>query len=141
MKISLYILFILAAFVLAGAGCTRNNGNIGSWFGTWQVVSITSGEGKIEKLPYTVIVKFQSDIIQTTEQFGSHEYNDYWANWRRAGTSLIIDGVNKSIAPALMLPVNSVVELEIVQAPGSVMVWRYIDDNGNSTEYNLKRLY
>lgn len=141
MKISLYILFILAAFVLAGAGCTRNNGDIGSWFGTWQVVSITSGDGNVEKLPCTVIVKFQSDIIQTCEQFDHHEYYDYWANWRRTGDTLIIDGVKKSIAPALKLPGNSVVELEIVQAPGSVMVWRYLDSEGNSTEYNLKRLY
>lgn len=141
MKISLYILFILAAFVLAGAGCKRNNGDIGSWFGTWQVVSITSVDGKIEKLPCTVIIRFQTDIIQTTEQFDHYEHKDYWASWSKSGDTLIIDGVNKSLAPALMLPADSVLELEIVRAPGSVMVWRFEDDQGKSTEYNLKRLY
>lgn len=141
MKISLYILFILAAFVLAGVGCTRNNGDIGSWFGTWQVVSITSGERNLLQDRATVIVRCQTDIIQTSEQFDHHESQDFYANWREENKKLIIDGVGKSIAPALQLPANSVVVLDIVNGPGSVMVWRYMDDTGNSIEYCLKRLY
>ncbi len=141
MKVSLYILFILAAFVLAGAGCTRNNGDIGSWFGTWKLVSITSTGDGIAPLDATVIVRFQNDIIQTSEQSGHYESKDYYATWKTSGGKLIIDGVNKSIAPALLLPCDCVVELEIVRQPGSVMVWRYIDENHNAIEYNLKRLY
>lgn len=141
MKVSLYILFILAAFVLAGVGCTRNDGDTGSWFGTWKLVSITSTGGNIAPLEATVIVRFQNDIIQTSEQVGHHESLDYYATWKISGNLLIIDGVNKSIAPAMLLPDNSVVELEIVRQPGSVMVLRYIDENRNAIEYNLKRLY
>ena len=141
MKISLYILFILAALVLGAVGCNRNNGDIGAWFGTWQLVSITDLSGELIPMGNTVIVKFQNDIIQTTRQFGHYDSEEYYANWRESGKKLVIDGVGKSIAPELRLPGNSVVELEIVRRPGTVMVWKYVDAEGNGYEYNLKRLY
>ena len=38
---ALYLLSVVAALLLTG--CTRNHGDIGIWFGTWHVESITIG--------------------------------------------------------------------------------------------------
>ena len=42
MKRTIHILLV-AAMMLALGACTRNHGDIGMWFGTWHVESITMG--------------------------------------------------------------------------------------------------
>ncbi len=141
MKVSLYILFILAAFVLAAAGCTRNNGNTGAWYGAWQVTSMSVDGEAVADYEGNISVMFQNNIIQTIVQYEHHETGYWWATWEKEGNTLVIDGKGKSIAPELMLPENSVVCLEIVRHPGSVMVWRYVSDSGTVIDYKLKKVY
>lgn len=141
MKISLYILLILAAFVLAAAGCTRNNGRIGSWFGTWQVVAIEIDGESAPGYAGNIIVRFQNNIIQTTEQDNHHGSESWWATWTENTGTLTIDGKGKSIAPGLLLPADCVVNLDIIRYPGSAMEWRYVADNGSVIDYKLKKLY
>lgn len=141
MKVSLYILFILAAFVLAAAGCTRNNGNIGAWFGTWRVVSIEVDGAEVMDYRGNVVVKFQNDIIETSEVGEHHEFESWWATWHSTGKHLVIDGRDKGIAPALMLPADTQLTLDIVHAPGDVMEWEYICADGKVMNYKLKKLY
>lgn len=70
--------------VLALGACTRNHGDIGIWFGTWHVESITTGG-----MPVTVegdyFFQFQSHVFrvslvrdheQLAESFGTWEENE-----------------------------------------------------------------
>lgn len=140
MKTSLYILFITAAIVVAAVGCTRNNGNIGSWFGTWRVVGIEVDDVPLDSYTANVIVKFQNDIIETMEVYDHHDTESYYATWHSTGSELVIDGRERGIAPELMLPANSVVTLNLLRAPEDVMEWEYVG-GGTVIRYNLKKLY
>ena len=61
MKKTLYILSLLA--LLLTASCTRNHGDIGPWFGTWHVETITA-----DGTPVTVVgdyfFQFQSGVFR-----------------------------------------------------------------------------
>jgi hypothetical protein len=131
----------LAAFVLAAAGCTRNNGSIGAWFGAWQVVEIDVDGERLDDYAGNVTAMFQNNIIRTSAQYDHHEIYSWWATWSVQGNTLVIDGKGKSIAPDLMLPADCVVELEILRRPGSVMEWQYVDHDGRVIEYKLKKVY
>lgn len=141
MKVSLYILFILAAMVLAAAGCTRNDGNIGAWFGTWQVTSISVNGTPMSDYKGNISVMFQNNIIKSVELLEHHEQKEYFATWAVEGADLAIDGLKGGIAPGLMMPAASVVHIELLRRPGKVMQWRYTDENGSVYDYDLKKLY
>ena len=71
MKKTLYIIMVLLATLLVLGSCTRNHGDIGPWFGTWHVESITVDGG-----PVTVegdyFFQFQSKVFRVS-QVGDHE--------------------------------------------------------------------
>ncbi|MDE5687754.1 MAG: lipocalin-like domain-containing protein [Paramuribaculum sp.] len=141
MRVSLYILFILAAMVLAAAGCTRNNGAIGAWFGTWQVTSISVNGTPVADYDGNISVMFQNNILKSIELLEHHEYNEYFATWSVEGATLSIDAVKGGVAPGLMMPAGSVVHVELLRRPGKVMQWRYVDESGTVYDYDLKKLY
>ena len=63
---------VLLATLLALGSCTRNHGDIGPWFGTWHVESIT-----VDGAPVTVegdyFFQFQSKVFRVS-QVGGHEH-------------------------------------------------------------------
>ena len=141
MKDTLYILFVMAALVVAAFGCTRNNGAIGAWFGTWQITAI-SLNGQPTDYPGNDTAKFQNDIIETDEQHPGHTLYPYWATWRLEGSTLTINTRgDRSVAPQLHLPQDAVSTLELTRAPGRKMQWRYTDAAGDVYVYDLQKLY
>ena len=70
--------------VLALGSCTRNHGDIGPWFGTWHVESITAN-GTPVSVNGDYFFQFQSKVLrvslvterdQLVESFGTWEEND-----------------------------------------------------------------
>ena len=70
--------------VLALGSCTRNHGDIGPWFGTWHVESITAN-GTLVSVNGDYFFQFQSKVLrvllvterdQLVESFGTWEEND-----------------------------------------------------------------
>ena len=70
--------------VLALGSCTRNHGDIGPWFGTWHVETITAGGAPIT-VEGNYFFQFQSKVFRVSlvtdhdklvESFGTWEEND-----------------------------------------------------------------
>lgn len=81
-KTLLYITLLVVVLVLGS--CTRNHGDIGIWFGTWQVESITAG-GTPVTIGGDYFFQFQSHVFrvslvrdheQVVESFGTWEENE-----------------------------------------------------------------
>ena len=81
-KTLLYISLMMV--VLALGSCTRNHGDIGPWFGTWHVESITAN-GTLVSVNGDYFFQFQSKVLrvllvterdQLVESFGTWEEND-----------------------------------------------------------------
>ena len=81
-KTLLYISLLMV--VLALGSCTRNHGDIGPWFGTWHVETITAGGAPIT-VEGNYFFQFQSKVFRVSlvtdhdklvESFGTWEEND-----------------------------------------------------------------
>lgn len=77
-KTLLYILSLVA--LLLTASCTRNHGDIGPWFGTWNVAQITAGG-----TPRTVVgdyfFQFQSKVFRVSKVYGHEQLVESFGTW------------------------------------------------------------
>lgn len=81
------LVFGLAA-CLTLSGCMQHNGNIGDWFGTWKLETITVNGAEDRSYQGNIFFQFQTDIVRIvqvdvsaptpgrTECFGRWEEND-----------------------------------------------------------------
>lgn len=80
-------LLIGAASCFTLTGCMQHNGNIGDWFGTWKLESLTIDGSEDPTYEENLFFQFQTDIVRIvevsihepatrTECFGRWEEND-----------------------------------------------------------------
>lgn len=144
-----HIIRLLAVAVIFMLGaCTRHNGDIGPYFGTWKVASITIDGLDDTDYDGTLFFKFQSDVICMTVVNGvEHTREDYWGRWSEDGSVLTIDftyGDRYTPAatgqyappPESHLP-SGVTRLEILSFSSSRMKLRYDSPEGEVYEYSL----
>ena len=83
MKRTIHILLVAAMMLTLGA-CTRNHGDIGIWFGTWHVESITIGGAPVSHegdyffqfQSHAFRVSLVGDREQLVESFGAWEESE-----------------------------------------------------------------
>lgn len=77
-------IILLAIILLAATACTRNNGDIGPWFGAWTMTSIKAdGIPVADYSPSTITWKFQSTVINMIQINPHHEYINSFGTWRQ----------------------------------------------------------
>lgn len=145
-----YTVLCLIVIVMSTISCTRNNGDIGEYFGTWKLEKITI-DGEIDAdYDGNMFWKFQSTVfcMQMVDEY--HGSDTRWGTWRETANMLTLDFThhdnnNPVGAPIYSpfeqsyLPSESVVNLTIVAMLGSAMLLEYIDDTGRIIKYNLKK--
>lgn len=91
---------VIAICCILSVGCTRNNGDIGVWFGTWKLESM-SNKGNIGNSP-AIIWKFQNHVIEMQEVWeGNHDSVDHFGSWTQVDDHLILDfGHSDNLFPA-----------------------------------------
>lgn len=93
-KTLLYI--SLMAIVLVLGSCTRNHGDIGPWFGTWHVESITaSGSIYQDIVPVEVegdyFFQFQSKVFRVSQVTDHERTVESFGTWDENGDKMTID--------------------------------------------------
>ena len=87
-KTLLYI--SLMAIVLVLGSCTRNHGDIGPWFGTWHVETITANG-----TPITVegdyFFQFQSKVFRVSQVKERDQLVESFGTWDENGDKMTID--------------------------------------------------
>ena len=97
MKTSRFIQFFAAVLLVALAGCTHNEGDIGIWFGTWHVDSATA-EGVTTDYQGGVFLQFQTTLVCARATGVTHpERNDY-GRWTDDGSVLTIEFPDEHVA-------------------------------------------
>ncbi len=87
--ILLYLCGILNLIALNS--CTRNNGDIGPWFGTWHVETIEIDGQPDASYQGEYFVQFQTNVVSIIQR---SEYNDAaqsFGEWEASGNTLTID--------------------------------------------------
>lgn len=145
-------IILLAMILLTATGCTRNNGDIGPWFGAWTLTSIESdGTPAQDYVPSTITWKFQSTVICMVQLNPYHDYIESFGTWRQISDTRLELNFSHSDSerpsgtdiyappPATHLP-SDVSLLEIVSISSKRIVLAYTSpDDGTVYTYTLDR--
>lgn len=135
-----YTLYIIVLFISL-SGCTRNDGDIGDWFGTWRVDDITiDGAVDTDYAPPYMIWKFQSSLIQimVPDDF-QHTSVSCYGTWEHNGTTLTLDFSHGLGTPPDFSMLEPKVQLSVLKLSRSKITLQYIDRSGRSIVYSLKK--
>ena len=131
----------LAIVLLLPTSCTHNNGDIGPWFGTWRLESITiNGEPDKDYAPPYLIWKFQSSIVQILAPDDvNHTAPGGTGTWSCEDDILHLDftwglGHEGTISH---LPLKC--RLTVLRLTGREIELRYDSPEGDSYIYKLKK--
>lgn len=150
MKKITIIFFIGIIVTLMPSGCTKTDGDIGYWFGSWHLETILiNGE---EEASYSnnpeIMFSFQGNIFNAAYM----ERNEIYGSWSYAGEILtLIAGYNAGggasnpnlfnpFPIAMHFPADvDQIEVTVTEINGKTMQWQYIDQNGDLLTYNFRK--
>jgi hypothetical protein len=89
MKKTLYI-FSIITVVLSLGSCTRNHGDIGPWFGTWHVESITAGSQTVN-VEGDYFFQFQSKVFRVSQVADHEQLVESFGTWNETDGKMAID--------------------------------------------------
>ena len=87
-KTTLNILLIILMAMSLGS-CTRNHGDIGIWFGTWQVEQITEG-GVPKSVDGNYFFQFQNKVFRVSKVSGHDDLIESFGTWEENGDKMTI---------------------------------------------------
>ena len=137
---------LLFALLITATSCTRNNGDIGDWFGKWQVMEI-SADGKPEAgYEPRYFWEFQNDIIRIAyvgPQGYDREIYYCFGTWSQPSDNVIVFDFSHSddsgtliYAPfaGMHFPADKPFTLSITAKSGNNCTMKYLDQQ-TATEY------
>ena len=141
---ALLILFSALLF----AGCTENNGDIGNWFGMWQVTEIKINGIMDEDYVGNTVLKFQNDVMENMTQYDHHDTMNCFVKWRESGDRLIFEIPETTdetalygYVPELLLSWLPIIEMKVVNLTGKTAELSYTGESGVTITYYLKKIY
>lgn len=147
------ILMALLLMTITGS-CTRNNGDIGDYFGEWRLERLTADGEEVALYTEKSGVElytwgFQGRLIQIVEILPRHEYIEHTGSWREDGDILELNFGYSDNEPghlpgyrapeALHLVCDGITRLHIDRFKHRRMVLSYVSDKGVLYTYYLKR--
>ncbi len=140
-------------FFMMISSCTRNNGDIGPWFGTWHLESILVDGTPEVNYENNIFWAFQSEVIFLTrvpvDKPGSHTVEKRFGTWRETDGILYLkfaynddkdtEGYQYHAFDELHFPYGSETPLSILKAPGRTAVLQYNAPDGHTYTYTIKK--
>ncbi len=146
------IIFSLLLTVLLSA-CRVNNGDIGDFFGSWLVESLTvDGVVPDDFNDETSFWEFQNNIIKVSYIENLDELDRRWGTWAEDDNSLLLDfthyengvepGTQHYQAPEwLYMPQGVVIDLTFVSRGSHHMTLAWTDASGCRIVYSLRKIW
>ena len=145
MKTILQVCVVLL-LLLGLASCTQSGGYIGKRFGMWKVTEILIDGVRDANYDETMFWSFQSEIIDMKSSAGQsigvckEENGTLVLDYRYTDTAHPEPGsALYSPLPQSLLPVNTVIVLEILKLESRHMQLSYTSPEGKTIVYNLKK--
>jgi hypothetical protein len=148
-----YIFSIFAGLILILSGCTRNNGDIGNWFGKWQIMSIAVDGTPEANYQPQYFMEFQNNIVKLTwlaPNGYEHETYTAYGTWQQPADNYMefdfthgddIHGTNYYTPfEALHLPSGQTFKMSISNASGNNCTMTYFDESSSKQyTYELRK--
>lgn len=85
-------LLIVGLIALIAGSCTHNNGDIGFWFGTWQLTEISVDGEKQQDYNRNIFFKFQANVCDIITVRQHNDYRQFFAEFKpQENGTIIID--------------------------------------------------
>lgn len=139
-KIFTFIVLFVAS--IATSSCTQNGGDIGIWFGTWIVKSVSIDGVMLPQSTSTYFsVQFQGQIVRVTQVDERHEpYNCTYGNWTEDANQMQWFFPDEK-QPMMPLPgMTRVNKFTITQKNSEAVVLQQVSDSGVTYVYLLEKL-
>ena len=135
-KTTLYILSLFAVLVMSS--CTRNHGDIGPWFGTWHVESITAG-GTPVNFEGDFFFQFQSKVFKVT-QVGEHEQTvESFGTWEDNGDMMTVSFPDTTAYYIVMPGLEVYNNFKVTTSSSREVIFTKSDTTGMTYAYHLKK--
>lgn len=134
-------------------GCTHNNGDIGVWFGTWALTSVTvDGEPGAEYANNSTW-SFQNRVIKIQVEYEHSNYHDHYGTWSQEGDNFTLDYTHtdqnepewsfmyKFPEHMYFGMRQGVAEMHVEHLSGKNADLKYVNPEGQTVVYHLKKLY
>ena len=135
-KTLLYI--SLMAIVLVLGSCTRNHGDIGPWFGTWHVETITANG-----TPITVegdyFFQFQSKVFRVSQVTDHEQTVESFGTWDENGDKMTIDFPDESVFYIVMPGLEAHNNFTVTTTSSRDVTFTKTDNTGVIYTYRLKK--
>lgn len=146
-------LILILSAVLTLCACRVNNGDIGDFFGSWLVESLTVDGVTPEDFDNeSSYWEFQNNIIKVTYVSDRLETEGRWGTWTDEGQHLLLDfthyengvepGTGQYKAPEwLYMPQGRVIDLTFASRSSKRMKLWFTDSEGARIEYSLRKIW
>ena len=143
MKKNIYTLVIMVASMLAMTSCTRNNGDIGFWFGTWHVESIEQDGSTINGYNGTNFFQFQNTVFQLRYADDLHDERQTVGRWQDNGNEITVTFPDEHLVWVQLYGIDTgkdaVNRFKVESHNGSDLVLSLPSTDGHTYRYILKK--
>lgn len=143
-KTTLYIISLIA--VLLTASCTRNHGDIGIWFGTWHVESITASGSIYQNIvPVNVegdyFFQFQSKVFRVSQVYGHEQLVESFGTWDESedGNKITISFPDPTVYYIVMPGLEAHNAFTVNTASSGDVTFTKTANDGTTYTYRLKK--
>ena len=124
--------------VLALGSCTRNHGDIGSWFGTWHVENITAG-GSPVTVEGDYFFQFQSKVFRVSQVKEHNQLVESFGIWDENGDKMTIDFPDESVYYIVMPGLEAHNNFTVTTTSSRDVTFTKTDNTGVIYTYYLKK--
>lgn len=145
------IAIILCFFI---ASCTQNNGNIGKYFGSWVLRSVTVNGSEQSLLPEGAkygTMSFQGSVVRFLTVYSSDRASENYATWTEADNEIHFDFKNSNhetpagtsiYAPPVWLGFGTLnVSVKVTRLDNSHLDFERTDAEGHLWKYAFERTW
>lgn len=124
--------------VLALGSCTRNHGDIGPWFGTWHVESITAGGSPIS-VEGDYFFQFQSKVFRVSLVTDRDKLVESFGTWEENDGKMTISFPDPSVFYIEMPGLETHNDFTVTTTSSKEVTFTKTDATGITFAYHLKR--
>ena len=126
------------AIVLVLGSCTRNHGDIGPWFGTWHVETITANGTPI-KVEGDYFFQFQSKVFRVSQVTDHERTVESFGTWDENGDKMTIDFPDESVFYIVMPGLEAHNNFTVTTTSSRDVTFTKTDNTGVIYTYYLKK--
>lgn len=132
------LITIICTMLLLLGACTRNHGDIGIWFGTWHIDSIT-----VDDVPVQVegdyFFQFQSTVFRVCRVYGHENLVESFGTWEEGDGKMTISFPDPDVFYIQMPGLEVHNNFTVATTSSREVIFSHITLAGTSVTYHLHK--